>query len=122
MTLEKMLARHGEDYFIHHWTWATKSSVTARQAARRLKMHMDELLRAADKEGLAMEGLLNMGRMAQRFIGDLWQLTPADYEKLCRLDDEELMTQFPIDTTGLQPWLAEELKKHGGNLRLKEGE
>lgn len=123
MTLEKMLERHDRgDYLLHHWSWAAKSAVTAKQAARLLKAHMDEILLRAANEGQVTDGLTHMAAMAQLFISDLWELTPGDFEKLRKLNDEELLTRVPLDTSGMAPWLSQELKKEGGNLRFREGD
>lgn len=123
MTLETMLQRHDRgDYLLHHWSWAVKSAISAKQAARLLKAHMDGLLRQAAEQGHATDGLERMAAMAQLYIDDLWELTPGEFENLRKLNDEDLIHRVPLDTSGMAPWLAQELKKEGGNLRFRKGE
>jgi len=105
--LEQMLKRHDKgDYYIHHWTGFCKPSVSARQAARKIAARMNETLRRLANEGEPPEGFIEMCRMAKFFIADLQLLLPAEFEKLQKLIDEELMNRVPYTPT--DTWLAAE--------------
>lgn len=116
MTVEQILARHDAgDYLIHHWTgFFKKSAVTGKQACRRIKAQMEEVIRAADAEGISVVGLQLMSAEANRFIADLWELPALEFEKLRQLDDEELMNRAPYTPGPMAPWLA----KEGRSLRF----
>jgi len=117
MNLEKMLERHDENiYLIHHWTGFVKPSITAKQAARKIKLQMEEVIQVAVDDGRPVDGLLNMSAMANLFIADLWKLSPWEFEKLKKLNDEELMNRVPYTPGLMAPWLARE----GRNLRFEE--
>lgn len=117
MTVEKMLQHHDDEkYLIHHWTGFVKPSVTAKQAARKIKAQMGEVIQAALDEGQPIEGLMRMSMEANRFIADLLNLPPDEFEKLRKLNDEELMNRVPYTPGFMAPWLS----KEGRNLRFKE--
>lgn len=121
MNLEKMLERHDAgEYQVHHWTGFCKPSVTAKQAARRINAQMTEVVQLAASEGRATNGLMLMSMQANRFIADLWELSPAEFEKLRKLNDTDLITRGPLELGGMAPWLAQELKKWNGQIRLED--
>lgn len=110
MTVETMLKRHDAgDYYIHHWTGFIKSSVTAKQSGRKIANRMNDTLRRIAKEGDVPEGFVLMAHMAKRFIADLEELAPAEFEKLQNLYDEDLMNRVPYQPD--DPFLADKWRE-----------